>query len=917
MAKKKKEDENENKIPETSQNLNAESSGEERDEEFVNAESTDDHVIKVNGMYKNYFLDYASYVILERAVPAIEDGLKPVQRRILHSMWEMEDGRYNKVANVIGNTMKYHPHGDASIGDAMVQLGQKNLLIDMQGNWGNIYTGDSAAAPRYIEARLSKFALDVVYSPKVTRWQLSYDGRNKEPITLPVKFPLLLAQGVEGIAVGLACKILPHNFNELIDASIANLRGIKRKIYPDFPTGGFADFSDYNDGLRGGRIKIRAKIAQLDKKTLVISEIPFGTTTGSLIDSILRAVDKGKIKIKKVEDDTAEKVEILIHLATDVSPDKTIDALYAFTDCEVSISPNACVIVDDKPVFMGVSEILQRSSDNTLQLLKEELQIKKAELEEQWHFSSLEKIFIEKRIYRDIEDSETWEDIIKTIHKGLKPYVKKLIREVTDEDVAKLTEIKIKRISKFDSRQSDEHILKLEDEIKKVKQNLKNLTDYAIEYFKDLKKKYGESKGRMTEEKTFENIEASKVAVNNVKLYVDRMEGFAGFNLRKAEAEFVSDCSDIDDIIVIRKDATMIITRISEKAFVGKDIIHVGIFKKDDERTIYNMVYCDGPRGNTMTKRFAVTSVIRDKEYHLGKGTQDSIVYYLTANPNGESEVVTVMLRQIPGLRKNKFDFDFGTLAIKGRNAVGNILTKHPVLRILQKEKGVSTLSAIKIWFDDTVQRLNTDERGTFLGEFSGEDKILTITQDGHYKLTGFDLTTHFEENLVIIERWNAQKPVSGVYYDGDKKQFFIKRFLVEPTDKKVKFISEHPESLMEVVSTDWKPMIEVHFRKERDKEPRKSEKINVSEFIALKGLKAQGNRLSQYTVNNVDLLVPLEASTDDITAIAKKLELAEIDPEGDRESEKSAASTVKSVPGNPASKGRKGNRSEQTKLDF
>lgn len=881
MSKKKKEEKEEEKNPLGSLQPENTGNGDERDEEFVNEKSSDDNVIRVTGLYKNYFLDYASYVILERAVPAIEDGLKPVQRRILHSMWEMEDGRYNKVANVIGNTMKYHPHGDASIGDAMVQIGQKNLLIDMQGNWGNIYTGDSAAAPRYIEARLSKFALDVVYSPKVTQWQLSYDGRNKEPVTLPVKFPLLLAQGVEGIAVGLACKILPHNFNELIEASIANLKGVKRKIVPDFPTGGMADFSDYNDGLRGGRIKVRARITQSDKKTLVITEIPFGTTTSTLIDSILKAVEKGKIKIKKVEDDTAEKVEIVIHLAPDVSPDKTIDALYAFTDCEVSISPNACVIVDDKPVFLGISEMMQISTEKTLNLLKQELLIKKGELEEQWHFASLEKIFIEKRIYRNIEDCETWEEIIRTIHKGLKPYVKKLIREVTDEDVAKLTEIKIKRISKFDGKQADEYILRLEGDIAKVKHSLKNLVDYAIDYFKELKKKYGEGKERKTEIKTFENIEAAKVAVNNVKLYVDRAEGFAGYNLRKSEAEFVSDCSDLDDIIVIRRDATMIVTKISEKAFVGKDIAHIGIFQKDDTRTIYNLIYHDGPRGNTMMKRFAVTSVIRDKEYHLGKGTPESTVYYLTANPNGESEVVTVLLRQKPGLKKSKFDFDFGTLAIKGRNAIGNILTKHSVLRVIQKEKGISTLSAMKIWFDDSVHRLNSEERGTYLGEFSGEDKILTITQDGHYKLTGFDLATHFEENLVNIEKWNPQKPVSCVYYDGEKKQFFIKRFLVEETDKKVKFISEHPDSIMEMVSTDWKPMIEVHFRKERDKE-RKSEKINVAEFISVKGLKAQGNRLSQYTVNNVDLLPPLEPTAGEIAAIAEKLDVAEIELEDD-----------------------------------
>ena len=836
----------------------------EEDEDFTNeaVEETDgDKILPVSGMYKNYFLDYASYVILERAVPVLNDGLKPVQRRILHSMREMEDGRYNKVANVIGNTMKYHPHGDASIGDAMVQIGQRELLIDMQGNWGNVLTGDRAAASRYIEARLTKFALDVVFNPKTTNWQLSYDGRNKEPITLPVKFPLLLAQGVEGIAVGLACKFLPHNFIELIDAAVSYLKGRSFKILPDFPTAGMADFSQYNKGLRGGKVRVRAKINQLDKKTLVINEIPFSTTTSSLIDSILKANDKGKIKIKKVEDNTAEEVEILLHLPTDVSPDKMIDALYAFTDCEVSISPNACVIDSDadKPLFIDVHEILRRTTDQTVALLKLELEIKKSELQEQWHFSSLEKIFIENRIYRDIEECETWEAILEAIHKGLKPHVKHLLRAVTDEDVTRLTEIKIKRISRFDSNKADDFIAKLEDELKTIQHHLDNLIDYAVDYYKNLKEKYGKGRERKTEIKTFDNIERTKVAVANTKLYVDRSEGFIGSGLKKSESEFVADCSDIDDVIVIRQDGTMLITKISAKAFVGKNILHVGIWKKGDKRTVYNLIYRDGKRGNNMVKRFSVTSITRDKEYPVTKGTDGSEVLYLSANPNGEAEVVTVLHRPLPKLKKLKFDLDFSEVAIKGRGAGGNILTKNPVKKIIQKEKGVSTLGARKIWFDDAVQRLNADHRGEFLGEFGPEDKILTITQSGHYKLVGFDLSTHFEEDLIVIEKWNPKKPVSAIYFDGEKKQYFVKRFLIESTDKKVSFISEHEDSVMEVVSTDWLPVIEIHFRKEKGKEEaRPSEQINLEEFISIKGLKAQGNKLTNYTVRAIDLCDPI-----------------------------------------------------------
>ena len=829
----------------------------ERDEEFEEGGTdADDRVIQVSGMYEDYFLDYASYVILERAVPHVNDGLKPVQRRLMHSLKEMDDGRFHKVANVIGNTMKYHPHGDASIGDALVQLGQKDILVDTQGNWGNIFTGDRAAAPRYIEVRLSKFALEVLFNPKTTNWQSSYDGRNREPITLPVKFPLLLAQGVEGIAVGLACKILPHNFNELIDASVALLRGKKVKVYPDFPTGGMADFENYNEGLRGGRVKVRARIAQVDKKTLKVTEIPFGSTTTSLIDSILKANDKGKIKIKKIEDNTAEFVEIMIHLPNGVSPDKMIDALYAFTDCEVSISPNSCIIEDDKPKFLDVNEILRRSTFQTKDLLQLELEIKKRELEEQWHFASLEKIFIENRIYRDIEECETWEEILETIHTGLKPFTKHLLREVTDDDVTRLTEIRIKRISKFDSFKADELIARLEGDIEEVKHHLDNLTDYAIAYYKELKKKYGEGRGRKTEIRSFATIDATKVAVANVKLYMNAEEGFIGYGLKKSESEFVANCSDIDDIIVLRDDGKMSVTKISSKAFVGKGILHVGIWKKGDSRTIYNMIYRDGTRGNVMVKRFAVTSITRDREYDLSKGNAGSKVLYLTVNPNGEAEVVSVLLRQRAKVKRLKFDFDFGGLAIKGRGAQGNILSKYPVSKITQKEKGLSTLAARKIWFDEVVARLNSDDRGEFLGEFGPKDKILTITQSGHYRLTGFDLSTHFDEDLIIIEKWNPKKPISAIYWDGDKKVFFVKRFLVEDTDKKVLFISEAAKSHLEIVSTDWIPRVNLQFDKRSNDRP--DEEINLEEFISVKGLKAQGNKLTAYKVRNIDPLDPL-----------------------------------------------------------
>lgn len=816
---------------------------------------TGSKITQLSGLYENWFLEYASYVILERAVPYIEDGLKPVQRRILHSMWDLDDGRYNKVANIIGHTMKYHPHGDASIGDALVQIGQKDLLIDCQGNWGNIFTGDRAAAPRYIEARLSKFANEVVFNPKTTKWLSSYDGRNKEPETLPVKFPLLLAQGVEGIAVGLACKILPHNFIELIDASIDLLRGKKIELYPDFPTGGMADVSRYNDGYRGGKVRVRAKISKYDKNTLVIQDIPFGTNTGSLIESILNANDKGKIKIRKVEDNTAEFVEILVHLAAGISPDKTIDALYATTDCELSISPNTCVIDSDKPRFIGATEILKISTDNTVELLKRELEIRLGELEEAWHFSSLEKIFIEKRIYRDIEEQTTWEGVLEAIDKGLAKYKKLFKRAITTEDIVRLTEIRIKRISKFDSFKADEAIRNLEDEIKTVQQHLDTLVEYAIEYFKNLKKKYGKGRERKTELRQFDTIDAAAVVVNNVKLYVNREEGFAGYGLKKDE--FVSDCSDIDDIIVFRQDGTMLVTKISDKTFVGKDILHIGVFKKNDERTIYNMIYADGPKGFIMVKRFAVTGITRDKPYDLTKGTKGSQIIYFTANPNGEAEVITVTHKPIAKIKKLAFQFDFSTLAIKGRSALGNILTRYAVKKIEQKEAGTSTLSARQIWFDDTVWRLNADGRGRLLGSFAADDKIFIVNKDGEYYFTNFDLTNHYDDDLLVIEKFNPKRVISAVYYDAEDGFTYVKRFLPEPTEKRMLFISESDGSQLILLQTATYPRLELKFAKDKGKE-RENEEVDVNEFIAVKGFKAKGKRLSQYKISKVIELEPL-----------------------------------------------------------
>ncbi|WP_104733816.1 DNA gyrase/topoisomerase IV subunit A [Hanstruepera ponticola] len=829
----------------------------EANDDLINEqEDNNETITRVTGMYKDWFLDYASYVILERAVPAIEDGFKPVQRRIMHSMKDLDDGRYNKVANIVGHTMQYHPHGDASIADAMVQIGQKDLLIDTQGNWGNILTGDSAAASRYIEARLSKFALDVVYNPKVTEWSASYDGRRKEPVNLPVKFPLLLAQGGEGIAVGLSTKILPHNFLELVDASIKHLQGKRFKIVPDFPTAGIADFTDYKDGLRGGKVRIRAKISQLDKNTLVITEIPFGTNTSSLIDSILKANDKGKIKIKKIEDNTAADVEILVHLPSGISPDKTIDALYAFTNCETSISPLGCVIEDNKPLFIGVSEMLRRSTDHTVQLLKNELEIKLGEFEEQWHFASLERIFIENRIYRDIEEEETWEGVIQAIDKGLQPHIKHLKRAVTEEDIVRLTEIRIKRISKFDIDKAQQKIDALEEQIAEVKHHLANLIDYAIAYFERLKKEYGSGKERKTEIRTFDDVDATKVVIRNTKLYVNRAEGFIGTSLRKDE--YVCDCSDIDDIIVFTKEGTMMVTKVDSKTFVGKDIIHVAVFKKKDKRTIYNMIYRDGKSGPTYVKRFAVTSVTRDREYDMTNRNKNSVVWYFSANPNGEAEVVTVYLRQVGSIKKLKWDLDFADVLIKGRASKGNIVTKYAVKKIELKEKGVSTLKPRKIWFDDTVQRLNVDGRGELVGEFRGEDRILIIKQSGTIKTIIPEVTTHFDDDMIVMEKWIPKKPISAVYFDGEKERYYVKRFLVENEGKEESFISDHPNSQLEIVSTDWKPMAEVEFTKERGKDRKDNLEVNLEEFIAIKGINALGNQLTKDKVNQVNLLDPL-----------------------------------------------------------
>lgn len=820
-----------------------------------------DNIIPMSGLYKDWFLDYASYVILERAVPALMDGFKPVQRRIMHSMKEMDDGRYNKVANIIGNTMKYHPHGDASIGDALVQLGQKELLIDMQGNWGNTLTGDSAAAPRYIEARLSKFALHTVFNPKTTEWVNSYDGRNKEPVLLPVKFPMLLAQGAEGIAVGMACKVLPHNFIELIDASIDALRGKKIDLVPDFPNGGMVDVTGYNEGQRGGKVRVRAKIHKLDNKTLMIDEIPFGSTSSTLIDSIIKANDKGKIKVKKIEDNTAATVEILIHLATGVSPDKTIDALYAFTNCEMSISPNTSVIVDNQPKFMSVNDILKISTNNTVNLLKRELEIRRDELEESWHFASLEKIFIENKIYIEF-DGKTYEEAIEVTHKLLKPHIKHLKRPVTDDDVKRLLEIRMRRITKHDADKADTYIEGLEDELKVIANHLENLIDYAIDYFKDLKDKFGEGKERKSEIKVFDTISAKKVIVANKKLYVDMEEGFIGYNLKKAD--YVADCSEIDDVIIFFKTGKMMVTQIADKKFVGKGIIHVGIWKKGDKRTIYHLIYRDGKEGEaSYMKRFYVNSITRDKEYDLTAGTKGSKLLYFSYHPNGERELVNVQLRPRPHLKRVRFDIDFGDLLIKGRSSKGNRVTKEIISKIVQKEVGESTLAARKIWWDDVVQRLNVDGRGKFLGAFKGDDKILTIYQSGELRLTNFDLANRFEDDIIHIEKWNPDHAISAIYRDGEKDIYFVKRFLVEvKSDKKTSFISETEGSELSIVSTAYEPVAKIIYNK-RLKETKNlpDKELNLAEFIDVKGMKAQGNQLTKLKIKEIELTHPIEGN--------------------------------------------------------
>jgi len=813
-------------------------------------------VIPITGLYENWFLDYASYVILDRAVPHINDGLKPVQRRILHSLKEMDDGRFNKAANVIGNTMKYHPHGDASIGDAMVQIGQKDLLIDCQGNWGDPITGDSAAAARYIEARLSKFANDVVFNPDTTTWQLSYDGRNNEPLTLPVKFPLLLAQGAEGIAVGLATKVMPHNFVELLDASIEALKGIRPNILPDFFTGGMADFSAYNEGMRGGKVRVRAKITEKDKKTLVITEIPYSTTTGSVIDSILSANEKGKIKIKKIEDNTAQHVEIVIQLAPGISPDVTIDALYAFTSCEVSISPNTCIIKDDKPQFLSVNDILIENTNNTKALLKKELEIRLHDLLEKIFFSSLLKIFIQEGMYKhpEYENSGNFDTVVQVLHGLFEPFKPQLYREILPEDFKKLIDKPMSSITRFDVKKADEQMSSLADEIKVVKNHLRHLTDYAIAWFQKLKDKYGKGRERKTEIRLFDRVEASKVALANVKLYMNRIDGFIGTGLKKDE--FITDCSDLDEIIVFREDGRCIITKVADKTFVGKGIIHAAVFKKNDERTVYNLIYKDGASGIAYIKRFAVVGITRDKEYDLTKGSKGSKVLYFTANPNGEAEIVSVQLKPHSKLKKVNFDTDFAEISIKGRGSQGNILSKYPVKKIVLKSKGVSTLSGLKIWYDDLLRRLNVDGRGKYLGEFDGDDKILQVHKEGWYELSTFELSNHFDADLIIIQKYDPEKSFAVVQYEGKAKNQFVKRFVFEniAVGKKQTLISEEAGSKLICITSNPAAKLIVEVLKGKSQIEEMLEVV-LSEFIDIKGIKAIGNRLTPHEVKNIEIV--------------------------------------------------------------
>ena len=819
-------------------------------EEELNDENHENelvHQVHVDGMFESWFLEYASYVILERAVPSLEDGLKPVQRRILHTMKVMDDGRFNKVANIIGSTMQYHPHGDAAIGDAIVNIGQKNLLIETQGNWGDTRTGDRAAAARYIEARLSKFALEVSFNTNTTQWQMSYDGRKKEPIHLPLKFPMLLAQGVEGIAVGLATKIMPHNFNELIKGSIDILKGRKPKLYPDFPNGGTMDITNYNEGLKGGKIRLRANIEILDKKTLAITQIPYGTTTSSLIDSVIKANDNNKIKIKKVTDNTAKDVEIIVDLPAGTSPNVTMDAMYAFTDCEISISPNACIILNEKPCFIGVSEILNLSTERTKELLNQELEIKKSELLNKWHYSSLEKIFIENRIYRNIEECETWESVLKTIDKGLKPFKKILKREVTQDDIIRLTEIKIKRISKYDSFKADDEIKKIEEQLDQIKYDLEHLTEFSIEYFKNLLEKYGKDRERKTEIQTFDTILARRVVVANHKLYVNKKEGFIGYGLKKDE--FISDCSDLDDIIAFRNDGKFVVTKISEKAFIGKNIIHIQVWKKQDDRMVYHLAYTDTKLKRSFVKRFNVKSVTRDKEYDMCSGNSDCKILYFSANKNSESEVVGVQLSLGAKARIKSFDYDFGELSIKGRGSRGNTLSKHAIKKVFQKSKGTSTLGGRDLWLDETIGRLNLERRGKFLGNFNTDDLILAIYEDGSYELTKFDLSNRYKCNeLHIIEKFDPEKAISVIHYDGNNKSYYVKRFVVETktTNTKNIFITEGWGSKLVLVATNKIPVVEFNYIRSKGSQ-KKQHQINLEEFVGLKGWKALGNKLGNY----------------------------------------------------------------------
>ncbi|CDN31142.1 Topoisomerase IV subunit A [Mucinivorans hirudinis] len=821
---------------------------------LVSAENSVPH--KLTGMYKEWFLDYASYVILERAVPHLDDGLKPVQRRILHSLKRMDDGRYNKVANIIGHTMQFHPHGDASIGDALVGLGQKDLLIDCQGNWGNTLTGDSAAAPRYIEARLSKFALDVVFNHKTTEWMSSYDGRNQEPVTLPVKFPLLLSQGVEGIAVGLASKILPHNFCELIDASIKYLQDEPFELYPDFATGGSIDCSRYNDGLRGGAVKVRAKIVKTDRKTLTITELPFGKTTSSLIDSIIKANDKGKIKIRKIDDNTSANVEIIIHLTNDVSPDKTIDALYAFTDCEVSISPNSCVILDKKPLFLGVSQILRISVDNTRKLLCKELEIRLAELGEDWHFSSLEKIFIVNGIYKVMEQCSSLQEVVQRIDNELTPYKSMLKREITREDILKLTEIKLIKTTKYSVFRADEHIRGLESEIEQVERDLNSLTQYTIAYYKDILKKYGKGRERKCEIRSFDTIEATKVVIANAKLYVNSAEGFYGIGAQMRKEEFVSDCSDIDDVILFNKEGKYIISKVSEKGFFSKNILYCGVFKKNDTRTIYNVIYRDGKNGAIYMKRCSITAITRDREYDMTKGTPGSEILYLSVNLNGEAETLKIYFKPRPRLKKNTEELDFSTLAIKGRSSQGNLLTRYAIHKIVMKERGISTLKGLQVWYDSSIRRLNTEGRGDYLGEFEGDDKLLIFTKSNTYLTCGYDISQHFPEDIASIEKWDSAKVFTVIYVDKEQGYHYIKRFTAEQCDQRPQLFVEEGDIFV-LMCDDKFPALQIRFGGKYNTRP--SETIDAEEFIGVKSHRAKGKRLSNYEVAEVVTLEPLE----------------------------------------------------------